>query len=160
MKTRIFIFAIFILTILSTGCTKHITTTVTEYVKDTVTIKISDTLVVIKPEVRDVVKTDTIIIESTPECTNPPVIYTDTTWVNGTYCDAYALVWANKVIVGIKEGKKFELMLNGVIRERDHYREKYREQITITEKRSWRKDALIVLLIVIILALIALKIKR
>lgn len=148
---------IIVVTIFATSCTKHITTTVTEYVKDTVTLKTSDTLVVVKPEVKYIEKTDTVIVESTPECPEPPVIYSDTVWVEGTYCDAYALVWANKVIVGIKEGKEFEIMLKGVIRERDHYREKYREQKTITEKRAWRKDALIVLLSLSLFMLIAQK---
>ena len=158
-RRNLFLLTILVLTILSTSCTKHITTTVTEYVKDTVTLTIGDTVVVVKPDVKEIVKTDTIIVESTPECPNPPVIYTDTTWVEGTYSDAYALVWANKVIVGIKEGKEFELMLKGVIRERDHYRELYRKETekTVTQKSTWKKDALIVLLSLSLFMLIAQK---
>lgn len=151
-----------VLTILSTSCTKHITHTVTEYVKDTVTLTISDTVVTVKPEIKEIVVTDTIEIPATVNCPEPPVIYTDTTWVKGTYSDAYALVWANKIIVGIKEGKEFDLLLKGVIRERDHYRELYYKEVQsinqpINQRSTWKKDLLIVLLSVALIMLLAIK---
>lgn len=159
MKTKLLLLTILVLTILSTYCTKHITHTVTEYVKDTVTVTIRDTVVTVEPEIKEIITTDTIEIPATVNCPEPPVVYTDTTWVKGTYSDAYALVWANKVIVGIKEGKHFDLQLKGVIRERDHYKEMYRleKQKTVVQKSTWKKDALIVLLSIAIILLLAIK---
>lgn len=123
---------IFVLTILS-SCTRYVTNTeVVETIRDSIVVKWRDTTITITPD--PVILTKDSIIEVPAECGK---IYTDTTWVEGTYADAFALIWANRLIVGMKEGKQFELKLKNAINEKEYWKKRYySEKTTVVEQPS------------------------
>ena len=156
---RKLLLTLFVLTILS-SCTRYVTNTeIVETVRDSIVVKWSDTTITVTPD-PVIIKKDSII-EVPAECGK---IYTDTTWVEGTYADAFAIIWANRLIVGIKEGKQFELKLKNAINEKEYWKKRYYsekqtvvEQPTFFEKFSRQVKILIGAVILILVLIIVIK---
>lgn len=153
--------AIIVLTILS-SCTKHTTSTIVEYERDTVFIHTSDTLYVVKPDTVTITNTDTIFIEPTENCPEPPIIYTDTTWATGNYADAFGFIWANNLVVGIEEGKEFDILLEDAIRETNYYKERYYKEVNdkVITKKPWELYIALVLSLILNVIFLALIFKK
>ena len=130
MKYLLFLF----ITISSFSCTRYITETITEYQRDSVIVHIRDTILTIKPDTAEILNFQQLFpLDSSPI---EDKITTDTIWVEGKYSDAYSLIWDNEHMLGLVEGKEFQVKIDSAIRETQYWKEKFHSKETVLPAKS------------------------